>query len=190
MYEDDPGMELDDRIPAILKNKVFLIAAGAVLLLAVIGGAYLFFFYPDSAAPPPPGPTQPIPPVAGRDNDDENDVAEVLPQPVREDESAQEENRTRRLPDPHVDPFSDPMRLTAVVFGGRGGNMAVVESSGTSYIVAEGDYVEDLWLVRRITWEAVILRAYNQEVSLFLNQPPVTRTLDMESDNSSDEGGT
>jgi hypothetical protein len=80
--------------------------------------------------------------------------------------------------DAGVDPFTDPMKLTGVVVGGRGGAMAIIESSGTAYIVAVGDYVDDLWAVREITSDMVVMRAYNQEVSLFLDQPPITRTLD------------
>jgi len=73
-----------------------------------------------------------------------------------------------------------PMILTGVVTGGRGGNMAIIESGGASYIVSEGDYVNDFWVVRRVYREMVVLRAHDREVSLYFDQPPATRTLDLE----------
>jgi len=72
--------------------------------------------------------------------------------------------------------------LTGVVIGGRGGSMAIIESGGSSFIVTEGDYVDDLWAVIHIKRGMAVLRAYDQEVSLYLDQPAVTRSLDSSSE--------
>lgn len=110
-------------------------------------------------------------------------VAEVLPQQRRSDGTM--EDGTWVHVNQYFDPFAEPIKLTGVAIGGSGGPMAIIESGGSSFIVKVGDYVDDLWAVLEIKREMVILRAYNQEISLFLDQPPLTRTLDV---GLSDEG--
>lgn len=110
-------------------------------------------------------------------------VAEVLPQQRRSDGTM--EDGTWVPVNQYFDPFAEPIKLTGVAIGGSGGPMAIIESGGSSFIVKVGDYVDDLWAVLEIKREMVILRAYNQEISLFLDQPPLTRTLDV---GLSDEG--
>ncbi len=190
MQQEDPGKDLDVKTPKILsmfKNRLFVIIAGSILLVAVILGVYGIFILRDQTASEDP-PTEPE--FVSSETVDENaeveGTAEVLPQQQRSYDQDAEGERWSAF-EPAVDPFSDPMRLTGVVFGGRGGAMAIIESSGTSYIVAEGDYVDDLWAIRSIHRDTVILRAHNQEVKLFFDQPPVARSLDLDREPEEDD---
>jgi len=161
--------------PEIFKNKRFLIIAGVILSIALVGIVYSLILLSDRTAsgaiPMQSGTTDLNPSEA-----DASDLVEVLPQMQR----SNEESNVGAQPafGPIMDPFAEPIRLTGVVLGGRGGAMAIIESSGTSYIVAVGDYVDDLWAVHQITRGMAVLRAQNQEVSLYLDRPPVTRSLD------------
>jgi type II secretory pathway component PulC len=166
--------DLDSGIPALFKNKVFLIVAGAILFLALVASIYsaitlnnrveaeLIALESNSNLPNNIG-------------EDVVGVAEVLPQQRRESD----EQISGNGQGPFIDPFAEPMKLTGIAIGGHGGNMAIIESGGTSYIVSVGDYVDDLWAVTKITRDSAVLRAHNQEVSLFFDQPPVTRSLDL-----------
>ncbi len=188
MEGQEPVKRINIEIPEIFKNRLFIIIAGAILFIALAGGIFSVYLLRDKVAADG---------SPARDNltgaisvpEEVGDVAEVLPQQRRntDDESSSDPGTYYEA---GVDPFTDPMRLTGVVIGGRGGAMAIVESSGTAYIVAVGDYVDDLWAVREITRDMVVMRAYNQEVSLFLDQPPVTRTLDggLDQDEDQEEG--
>lgn len=185
----DPGGELLEKIQDLLKNRLFVIIAGAILFIAVAGGVYaLLLLQSQTAGEPVATGTE----ESGAEAEDTsiNDRAEVLPQQRREDVENRDENEPESwtMFDPTIDPFSDPMRLTGTAIGGAGGSMAIIESSGTSYIVAKDDYVDDLWSVRDVQPDRVILRAHNKEVTLFLDQPPVTRSLDpsFEEDNEDD----
>jgi len=188
MQYDDPDNKLGFKIPQIFYNRVFQIIAGSILFLALVGGLYAIMSRPESS--------QDDPARAGRDDlalegFEDIDRAEVLPQQRREDHNDNEDNDNQAwtMFDPTVDPFSDPMRLTGTVTGGRSGTMAIIESSGTSYIVARHDFVDDLWAVREVRTDSVVLRAHNKEVTLYLDKPPVTRSLDPadEEDREEDE---
>ncbi len=163
-------------IPEFLKTRMFYLIAGAILLIAVAGGIYSIYLLGNGLADAEPEHAKTASELSA-ENPEVSDVAEVLPQQRRES-SDQSDSAAWNAFEPLVDPFSDPMRLTGIVSGGRGGDMAIIESSGIAYLVAVGDYVDDLWAVRQISGDMVIMRAYNQEVSLFLDQPPVTRMLD------------
>ena len=155
-----------------LNNKLYLGITGFVLLVVIWWLVYGFVILPGISAQDRSTADQ------GRIeavNDDEIvQQAEVLPQQIRQDDS---EERSWSPFSSTSDPFGGPMKLTGIVTGGRGGGMAIVESSGTSYIVAEGDYVDDLWSVHRISLEQVVLRAHDQEVTLFFDKSPETRSL-------------
>lgn len=170
----------------IFKNKRFLILAGVILFLAVFGLAYSIVILTDRTAieqvPTQPGTTGQVP----SDSDNAN-LVEVLPQLQRSSEEVADGALTSL--NPIMDPFAEPIKLTGVVIGGRGGTMAIIESSGTSFIVAVGDYVDDLWAVYQITRGSAVLRARNQEVVLYLDQPPVTRSLDPRPDEGGQEEG-
>ncbi len=171
----DPGRMLDYKTLEIFKNKRFLIIAGAILLLALAGGIYSVIILTDRTASesiftePDKTRSDPVESAAA-------DLVEVLPQQKRN--YVLDDDRSWATFNPINDPFAEPMKLTGVVIGGRGGTMAIIESGGTSYIVSEGDYVDDLWAVLVIRRGTAVLRAYNQEVTLYLDQPPLTRSLD------------
>ena len=167
-----------------LNNKLYLGITGFVLLVVIWWLVYGFVILPGISAQDRSTADQ------GRIeavNDDEIvQQAEVLPQQIRQDDS---EERSWSPFSSTSDPFGGPMKLTGIVTGGRGGGMAIVESSGTSYIVAEGDYVDDLWAVYSISPSTVTMRAHNQEVSLFLDQPPVIRELGYQRDEEDNSPG-
>ncbi len=164
-------------------NRLYLIIAGSILLLAVAGGVISLFIMGGRTAAEQE--LQDNNHVSAINGDDLVEQAEVLPQQIRSNEDSEESDRSAFSP--LTDPFGGPMKLTGIVTGGRGGSMAIVESSGTSYIVSEGDYVDDLWAVYEISRDIVIMRAHNQEVSLFLDQAPVIRELDSRWDVEDDE---
>jgi len=183
MQPNNPDQNQDGKklkLPPFVKDRIFIIAAGLILFIAVAGGVYSIFLLGGSAADEPAAAEQ----EEGNLDDDGPETAEVLPQQRRENDGGADEDGAvagdddvRVTFDPAIDPFTDPMRLTGTASGGRGGNMAIIESSGTSYIVAENDYVDDLWSVRDIRPDQVILRAHDKEVTLYLDRPPETRSL-------------
>jgi len=179
MNRDDPGRDLDPKTPKIMeiiKSKLFLIIAGSLLLLAVGGGIYaLVLVNSGTSDQTAAGEAEE---VSGANDSEGIETAEVLPQERRDSQDGEhDEDGSWTAFDSSIDPFADPMELTGTVTGGRGGTMAIIESSGTSYIVAEGDYVDDLWSVRHIDATQAILRAHDKEVTLHLDQPPETRSL-------------
>lgn len=190
MQNEDPGKDLDyrpSRILSLLKNRLFIIIAGSLLVLAVVLGIYSIVMLNNRTA----SETNNDQEIEAVDPEvviaeDVEGTAEVLPQQVRSDDDLNEDQGGSVF-NPSVDPFSDPMKLTGVLYGSRGGPLAIIESSGTSYIVSEGDYVDDLWAVRSIVRDSVVLRAHNQEVELFFDQAPETRSLELDSEQEEDE---
>ncbi len=191
MHTDDPGKDLDvkpSKVLTFLKNRMFLVVAGSILLIAVLLSIYSVVVLRNQTASDEPA----VPETGTVDTDEVNGevagTAEVLPQQVRSNNSDNtDDSRGWSAFDANVDPFSDPMRLTGVLYGGRGGALAIIESSGTSYIVSEGDYVDDLWAVRSIVRDSVVLRAHNQEVRLYFDQAPETRSLDYDMNQGEEE---
>lgn len=169
------GKALEYINPEMLKNKRFIIIAGIILFITVFGIVYTIVMLTDQTA------SEAVPLQSGTtdfnpSDPDSADMVEVLPQMQRDNETGDDGSRPSY--GPIMDPFADPIRLTGVVLGGRGGNMAIIESSGTSFIVMVGDYVDDLWAVHQISRGMAVLRAQNQELTLYLDRPPVTRSLD------------
>ncbi|MDW7728811.1 MAG: hypothetical protein SCJ94_02220 [Bacillota bacterium] len=187
MGKKDSKRKFNIVVPEYLKNRLFMIIAGVVLAIALAGGVYSIYLLRDNDTANGSPETNEIAEFTA-ENPEISEIAEVLPQQKRDTEGVLSGAQWSAF-EPSIDPFSDPMRLTGVVIGGRGGNMAIIESSGTSYIVSVGDYVDDLWAVLKISAEMVVMRAYNQEVSLFLDQPPVTRMLDGGLDEDEQEEG-
>ncbi len=179
------------KLPPFVQNKMFLIAAGAILFIAVAGGVFSILFLGERAAEDQAAMEEESEAV-----NDEPERAEVLPQQRRENESSSGSEANSTGGDdvivtfnPSIDPFADPMRLTGTASGARGGDMAIIESSGTSYIVSENDYVDDLWSVREVRPDQVILRAHDKEVTLYLDKPPQTRSLVPDQDDEDQEEG-
>lgn len=169
------GEKISKKLKELTNNRLFLIIAGVILIIALVGGISSVIIL-RANLPAADGRDDQAAAVIGGIDSDIPETAQVLPQQQRINEDA--DDQSWAVFQPFVDPFSGPMRLTGVVLGGRGGAMAIIESSGTSYLVSEGDYVDDLWAVRSIYHGLVILRAHNQEVSLFFDRPPETRTIE------------
>lgn len=169
------------KLPLFLKEKPVLLIGGLALLLLIAVGVYGMVALGNGAA------EEQLAEGSGEEDalqDEGPETAEVLPQQRRENDGAYDEAgsnegevKTTTSFEPSVNPFTDPMRLTGTASGGRDGNMAIIESSGTSYIVSENDYVDDLWSVREVSMDRVILRAHDKEVTLYLDKPPETRSL-------------
>jgi hypothetical protein len=176
MQQSRVGKKKPSRLSELTGNRLYLVIAGVIILLAVTGSVYGALALRNNLNAAAGADNQALSGTASADST-VADTAEVLPQQIRINTTEEDENDSSGF-EPFVDPFADPMKLTGVVIGGRGGAMAIIESSGTSYMVAVGDYVDDLWAVLQITRDMVVLRAHNQEVSLFFDQPPVTRSLD------------
>ncbi len=169
-------------IALLKKDKQLLLITGSVLALFITG---ILIIVLNSSQPD--SDTQALSEIPGNLDssiaDDAVVVAEVLPQQRRSDGTM--EDGTWIPINQYFDPFAEPIKLTGVAIGGTGGPMAIIESGGNSFIVKVGDYIDDLWAVIEIKRETAVLRAYNQEIRLFLDQPPLTRTLDL---NMGDEG--
>ena len=191
MQHDDPGKDLDvkpSRILTFLKNRIYLVTAGLILIIAITLSIYSVVTLRDRTSSDEPSEPAVASTETANGNDEVAGTAEVLPQQVRNNEIADDDNdRSWSAFSANVDPFSDPMKLTGVLYGGRGGPLAIIESSGTSYIVSEGDYVDDLWAVRSIVRDSVVLRAHNQEVRLYFDQAPETRSLDYDIEQDEEE---
>ena len=79
----------------------------------------------------------------------------VLPETTR----ARDDVRSS-TPDASVkDPFVGPMSLTGIIFSGGEGDLAIIESDTTGYVVATGDTVSGLWTVVEIDREMVVLQS-------------------------------
>ena len=191
MQIDDPGKDLDvkpSKIMTFLKNRMFLVIAGAVLLIAVALSVYSVVVMRDRTATEQPTVPETETVETEEVNGEVAGTAEVLPQQVRSNDNDGNDNDQGWTSfEANVDPFSDPMKLTGVLYGGRGGPLAIIESSGTSFIVSEGDYVDDLWAVRSIVRDSVVLRAHNQEVRLYFDQAPETRSLEYDMNQGEEE---
>lgn len=178
MLERDQGSTGEKKrfsVPAFMQNRLFVVIAAGFLIIAVVGGIYSLIILSNNAVDEPLAQEE----VKHETAEPESpETAEVLPQQRRDSRDNDNPDGPSITFDPSIDPFSDPMRLTGTASGGRDGNMAIIESSGVSYIVSVNDYVDDLWSVREIGTDQVILRAHDQEVTLYLDKPPVTRSLD------------
>jgi hypothetical protein len=103
--------------------------------------------------------------AAGNEN-----VVEILPQTEREDETllpGEEEagliiDAGSRLY-PAKDPFADAeltnVTYSGAILSGNGSGVAIMQASGTSYIVRTGDFVgESAWQVDALTADSVTLK--------------------------------
>ncbi len=172
-------------IRGFFKNRLYTILAIAVLVVALAGGVYSIYLLRDQTAEENLSSADGFL-IGTEETDNIVEVVEVLPQQKRNLENDSESSSWNAF-EPVIDPFAGPMKLTGILLGGFNDSMAIIESSGMAYIVSVGDYIDDVWAVREIGREMVILRAHNLEVSLFLDQPPSTRTLDGDLDPGQEE---
>lgn len=88
----------------------------------------------------------------------------VLPEKVRTTDTPA--NTAPSLVDPSVDPFAGPMFLRGIIRGGKGGNLAIIETNGTTFIAEEGSSIAGVWSVLEVRSDAVILIAGDQQLQL------------------------
>ena len=81
---------------------------------------------------------------------------EVLPQTERKSENQDDDNENSKNNNP-VNPFALPMKVTGIMLGKDGQEIAIIESSQSSYIVKTGDVIEDVWKVSKIEENGVTL---------------------------------
>lgn len=67
------------------------------------------------------------------------------------------------------DPFSRGMMLKGIITGGSGGNLAIIESGTTAFVVGPGDEMEGGWTVAEIKSGAVILKMGVHKMQLEFN---------------------
>lgn len=144
----------------LFQNKQVLMIGGIVLAALVVLGISTIFVLNRPA-------TKPVTAESGNAEEAPGDEAEVLPQTRRDNGETQSMDVFFR------DPFASPLKLTGIVTGGSGGAMAIIESSGTTYVVTAGDVINEFWTVLTISQEAVLLNAGDREVNLRLHHRAV-----------------
>ena len=66
------------------------------------------------------------------------------------------------------DPFSGVIVLRGVITGGKGGDLAVIETGSNAYVIGIGDPVAGDWTVVEIKKSSVLLTSINRELLLEL----------------------
>jgi hypothetical protein len=167
-------------LPRLLQNrKIVLGTAIAIVVLIIAAAAYCLFFTNggETAAVANPGDkTGELP----EKSDDTVETGEVLPQTRRELGDGDERDEVD-MPDDEAlwlgrDPFAGPLKLNGIVFGGRGGDMAIIESGKAVYVVSVGETVDELWVVDAIQEDSVLLSSANQDLELRLHHRTIDRT--------------
>jgi len=88
-----------------------------------------------------------------------SDSVDVLPQTQRSDDTIGNETNDYN----GRDPFSSPAVLKGTVINDKNGNMAIIEVNGSTYVVAKGDNLADVWTVKTIKSGEVTLLKGNTE---------------------------
>lgn len=78
---------------------------------------------------------------------------DVLPQTQRTNETVS----TSTVTDSAKNPFAGPVTLKGTVLNNKGGNLAIVEAGGSTFIVAKDETIAEIWTVKKITSGEVIL---------------------------------
>jgi len=95
-----------------------------------------------------------------------DDYAEVLPQMERTAETTTDQAiETSGVPDP----FLLPKELLGIIIGGGGEDLAIVGTGEGTYLVEEGQLVNDLWEVKEINDASVVLVLDDRQLVLKLN---------------------
>ncbi|HOJ11284.1 MAG TPA: hypothetical protein PK733_11920 [Clostridiales bacterium] len=86
---------------------------------------------------------------------------EVLPQTERtadkENQNVKTNSNENKNTSNPVNPFDLPMRLSGVLTGSNDGSIAIIEISQNSYIVREGEVINNTWKVSKIEENGVLL---------------------------------
>lgn len=156
MAGTDPGINTEPRAKAaeILKRYRRPLTAGVILVgvFAVTFLAYnLIGLYRAGQAPTPEKPSgKPPGPEYG-----------FLPETTRDLDQPADRTGVR-------DPFLAPPRLVGVILGGRGENLAIIETGTTAQVVAPGEEVAGMWTVAEIGSGSVRLVSEDEDKEILL----------------------
>ena len=179
MPDPKAGSEVksSETAPRPQQKRIFLYAALAVaVVLLVVAAIYLL----NLNKAPGQSPT----PAASRDAESGGESGKVLPQSRRDLslDGAGEEIWFGR------DPFATPLKLTGIVTGGFGEDLAIIESGSAAYIVKVGDVVDEIWTVTKISKDAVEVKTADRESKLQIDAR-ASQEVRTKKDNSADDDG-
>jgi len=148
-------------------NKKFLIIAGGAAGALIVILAVIFFILPQGQDDDPAAiqVSEDDQVFSGDVEDDadspepEDEEGEMLPQTIR---STGEDGAGVKV----RDPFSGPMVLSGLITGGNGNNLAIIKTSRATYVVQEGELIEDYWTLKEIREQKVVLEAQDQLFNL------------------------
>lgn len=100
--------------------------------------------------------------------------AEMLPQTTRALE--REGNAEVR------DPFAGPILLNGLITGGEGGDLAIIETSQATYVVKEGERIDDYWTLKEIGHQKVVLEAGDERFNLSFDAKELMDTAEDEAE--------
>lgn len=137
-------------------HKYLLYVAAGILLAVIIGGL--------SVSKGWVGQTRESAGVPGESGGAGAQTLTYLPETYR----TVEENQPRAglSPEQLRDPFAGAMALRGVILGGDGGDLAVIETGSTAYIVGKGEKIAGDWTVADIKSGTVLLKSDNRELQL------------------------
>ncbi|NLC68403.1 MAG: hypothetical protein GX754_06385 [Clostridiaceae bacterium] len=107
--------------------------------------------------------------IAGLIKEAEGKV-EVLPNMERTLEIKEGEGAATNLGNETLyDPFQQPVTISGILYDEKGKSVAIIETGEKSYVVIEGDSVNQNWKVAEITSSTVVLKAGEKEITLSLS---------------------
>lgn len=170
---DQPADQSQQASGTFWRNKKFLMVVGIALGVFIIAMAALYvapgyWHSADPAALQEGGENGQLE-QASADSpdtqvpDDENESsAEVLPQTTRMNRNGEEGSSVR-------DPFAGPIVLTGLITGGQGQDLAIIETSRATYVVKEGERIDDYWTLKEISSGRVVLEGEGEVFDLFFD---------------------
>lgn len=159
------------------QQKRFLLYAGLAVLVLLLVAASIYLVKSNKAPGQPPTPS-------GSREAETKENGEVLPQ-SRRDLSLDGAGETIWF---GRDPFATPLKLTGIVTGGFGDDLAIIESGSAAYIVKVGDVVDEVWTVTKIGKDTVELKTADREIKLQLAARAIPEVV-TKKDNSADDDG-
>lgn len=92
------------------------------------------------------------------------DLVQVLPQLERNDPFQADEGEADKDWLKIADPFALPVELVGLIFGGRGGDLAIIKARKTTYIAGIGEKIAGAWEVMEINQNSVRLKSEIKEI--------------------------
>lgn len=89
----------------------------------------------------------------------ESTPVDILPVTQREDEDYKGR-----------DPFSSPAVLKGTVLNDKGGDLAIIEIGGSTYICSKGERISDIWTVKSIKDKEVVISKSGNDTVLRLEE--------------------